>query len=111
MGISSAAAGTTDIGASDAYLSPADVTKHTNLVNIPLAVAALMVIYHVPGVSPSTHLRLNGKVLAQIFAGTITTWNDPAIRNLNPGSPCRAPRSCSSTGPTPRAARSCSPRT
>ena len=84
-GISSAAAGTTDIGASDAYLSPADVTKHTNLVNIPLAVAALMVIYHVPGVSPSTHLKLNGTVLAQIFAGQVTTWNDPAIKNLNPG--------------------------
>jgi phosphate transport system substrate-binding protein len=84
-GISSAAAGTADIGASDAYLSPADVSEHTNLVNIPLAVAALMVIYHVPGVSPSTHLRLNGQVLARIFDGTITTWNDPAIRNLNPG--------------------------
>jgi phosphate transport system substrate-binding protein len=84
-GISSAAAGTTDIGASDAYLSPADVTKHTNLVNIPLAVAALMVIYHVPGVGPSTHLKLNGTVLARIFAGQITSWNDPAIKNLNPG--------------------------
>jgi phosphate transport system substrate-binding protein len=84
-GISSAAAGTTDIGASDAYLSPADVTKHTNLVNIPLAVAALMVICHVPGVSPSVHLKLNGTVLARMFAGQITTWNDPAIKNLNPG--------------------------
>jgi phosphate transport system substrate-binding protein len=84
-GISSAAAGTTDIGTSDAYLSPADVTKHTNLVNIPLAVAALMVICHVPGAGPSTHLKLNGVVLARIFAGQITTWNDPAIKNLNPG--------------------------
>ena len=85
QGLSSAAAGTTDIGASDAYLSPANVTQYANLVNIPLAVAALMVIYHVPGVSPSTHLKLDGTVLARIFAGQITTWNDPAIRNLNPG--------------------------
>jgi phosphate transport system substrate-binding protein len=85
QGITSAAAGTTDIGTSDAYLSPADVTKYANLVNIPLAVAALMVIYHVPGVSPSTHLKLNGTVLARIFAGQVTTWNDPAIKNLNPG--------------------------
>jgi len=44
-----------------------------------------MVIYHVPGLSPSTHLHLNGKVLAQIFAGQITRWDDPAIKNLNPG--------------------------
>jgi phosphate transport system substrate-binding protein len=80
-----AAAGTTDIGASDAYLSPADVTKYTSLVNIPLAVAALMVIYHVPGVGPATHLKPNGKVLARIFGGQITTWNDPSIKALNPG--------------------------
>jgi phosphate transport system substrate-binding protein len=84
-GISSAAAGTTDIGASDAFLSPADVSEHTNLLNIPLAVAALMVIYNVPGLSPSTHLKLNGTVLARMFAGQITTWNNPAIRDLNPG--------------------------
>jgi phosphate transport system substrate-binding protein len=84
-GISFAAAGTTDIGASDAYLSPADVTEHASLVNIPLAVAALMVICNVPGISPATHLRLNGRVLARIFSGTITRWNDPAIRSLNPG--------------------------
>ena len=84
-GISSAAAGTTDIGASDAYLSPADVSKYANLVNIPLAVAALMVICHVPGVSPSAHLRLNGKVLARIFAGTITRWDDPGDQEPEPG--------------------------
>jgi phosphate transport system substrate-binding protein len=86
-GITSAAAGRTDIGASDAYLSPADVITYTNLVNIPLAVAALVVIYRVPGVSPAAHLKLNGTVLARIFAGQVTTWNDPAIKNLNPGVP------------------------
>jgi len=85
QGISSAAAGTTDIGASDAYLSPADLAKHTGLVNIPLAVAALMVIYNVSGISPSTHLKLDGKVLARIFSGAITRWDDPAISSLNPG--------------------------
>ena len=84
-GITSAAAGRTDIGASDAYLSPADVSTYTSLVNIPLAVAALVVIYHVPGVSPAAHLKLNGTVLARIFAGQVTTWNDPAIKTLNPG--------------------------
>jgi phosphate transport system substrate-binding protein len=85
VGISSAAAGTTDIGASDAYLSPAVMTRYTHLVNIPLAVAALMVIYNVPGVGPSAHLKLNGKVLARMFSGTITRWNDPAVKSLNPG--------------------------
>jgi phosphate transport system substrate-binding protein len=85
VGISSAAAGTVDIGASDAYLSPADMAKYTSLENIPLAVAALMVVYNVPGVSASTHIKLNGTVLAKIYSGKITKWNDPAITALNPG--------------------------
>ena len=84
-GISAAAAGTVDIGASDAYLSPATLAKYTSLVNIPLAVAALMVVYHVPGIGSSAHLRLNGRVLAQMFTGKISRWDDPAITALNPG--------------------------
>jgi len=84
QGISSAAAGTVDIGASDAYLSPATLARYPSLVNIPLAVAALMVIYHVPGLSFSMHLKLDGQVLAKIFSGQITRWDDPAIKRLNP---------------------------
>jgi phosphate transport system substrate-binding protein len=84
-GISDAAAGTVQIGASDAYLSPGDLTKYPGLLNIPLAVSALMVNYNVPGVSPSTHLKLDGKILAQMYSGKITSWNNPAIAALNPG--------------------------
>ena len=84
-GISSAAAGKADIGASDAFLSPATLAKYSSLVNIPLAVAALMVVYNVPGVSASAHLRLDGTVLARIFSGKIGRWDNPAIAALNPG--------------------------
>ena len=84
-GISSAAAGKADIGASDAFLSPATLAKYSHLVNIPLAVAALMVVYNVPGISSSAHLRLDGKVLGRIFTGKITRWDDPAIAALNQG--------------------------
>jgi phosphate transport system substrate-binding protein len=84
-GISAAAAGTVDIGTSDAYLSPATLATYTGLVNIPLAVAALMVVYNVPGIGSSAHLRLNGQVLAQMFTGKISRWDDPAITALNPG--------------------------
>jgi phosphate transport system substrate-binding protein len=83
-GIASAAAGQADIGASDAFLSPATLAKYSNLVNIPLAVAALMVVYNVPGVAASAHLRLDGTVLARIFSGKISRWDDPAIAALNP---------------------------
>lgn len=82
-GIADAAAGTVDIGGSDAYLSPADVSQYPGLENIPLSVAALMVNYNVPGVK--TPLKLNGKVLASIYSGKVTAWNDPSIKSLNPG--------------------------
>ena len=84
-GISSAAAGKADIGASDAFLSPATLATYSSLVNIPLAVAALMVVYNVPGIGASAHLRLDGTVLARIFSGKIGSWDDPAIAALNPG--------------------------
>ncbi len=84
-GIADAAAGTVDIGGSDAYLSPADVSQYPGLENIPLSVAALMVNYNVPGVK--TPLKLNGKVLASIYSGKVTAWNDPSIKALNPGAP------------------------
>jgi phosphate transport system substrate-binding protein len=85
QGISAAAAGTVDIGASDAYLSPTTLAKYTSLVNIPLAVSALMAVYNVPGIGSSAHLRLDGQVLAQMFTGKVSRWDDPAITALNPG--------------------------
>jgi phosphate transport system substrate-binding protein len=82
-GIANAANGTVTIGASDAYLSPAEMTQYPNLINIPLNVAALMVNYNLPGIK--TPLKLNGTVLAKIYAGKITNWNDKAIAALNKG--------------------------
>ena len=89
-GISSAASGTADIGASDAYLSSGTLAKYPAMENIPLAVAAQQVAYNLPGVSGN--LRLNSAVLAGMYQGSITRWNDPAIRALNPGVPLPAMR-------------------
>jgi phosphate transport system substrate-binding protein len=82
-GISSAAGGTADIGASDAYLSPSDMSKYPTLENIPLAISAQMVNYYLPGVK--VNLKLNGTVLTEMYEGKITTWNNSAIQALNPG--------------------------
>jgi phosphate transport system substrate-binding protein len=82
-GISQAAAGTVNIGASGAYLSDGDMSAHKGLMNIALAVSAEQVNYNLPGVSQ--HLKLNGKVLAAMYEGSIKTWNDPQIAALNPG--------------------------
>jgi phosphate transport system substrate-binding protein len=82
-GIADAAGGLVNIGASDAYLSASDMAQYPGLEDIPLTVAALMVNYNVPGVSKP--LNLNGTVLADIYTGKITSWNDAAIKALNPG--------------------------
>jgi phosphate transport system substrate-binding protein len=82
-GISSAAGGTADIGASDAYLSSADTTQYPTLENIPLAISAQMINYNLPSVKGN--LKLNGTILAEMYTGKITMWNDPAIKALNPG--------------------------
>lgn len=81
-GITDASTGTVNIGASDAYLSSADLQQSPGLLNIALAISAQQINYNVPGVK---HLNLNGTVLAQIYTGKITNWNDPAIKKLNPG--------------------------
>jgi phosphate transport system substrate-binding protein len=82
-GISQAAAGAVNIGASGAYLSVGDMSAHKGLMNIALAVSAEQVNYNLPGITE--HLKLNGKVLAAMYEGTIKTWNDPRIAALNPG--------------------------
>ena len=84
-GISAASAGTADIGASDAYLSSGDLVNSPTLLNVALTVSAQTVIYHIPGLSQGTHVNLNGTVLAEIYDGDITMWNDPAIAGINPG--------------------------
>jgi phosphate transport system substrate-binding protein len=82
-GISQAIARAVDIGASGAYLSEGQISAHKGLMNIALAISAEEVHYNVPGVSE--HLKLNGKVLAAMYEGTVKTWNDPQIAALNPG--------------------------
>ncbi|MDG7005843.1 MAG: phosphate ABC transporter substrate-binding protein PstS [Nitrososphaerota archaeon] len=84
-GISSAGAGTVQIGASDAYLTPAQAGQYPNLLNIPLAISAQQINYNLPMIPATTHLNMTGNILAQIYNGTITYWNDPQIVAVNPG--------------------------
>ena len=82
-GISNAEAGTIDMGATDGYLDAANASKYS-LINVPVAISSQLVFYNVPGLSVN-HLNLNGTVLAMIYAGVITMWNDPMIQAANPG--------------------------
>ncbi|HET6987276.1 MAG TPA: phosphate ABC transporter substrate-binding protein PstS [Kribbella sp.] len=81
-GISDAINGTVQLGGSDAYLSPGQLQQNQGLMNIPVAISAQAVNYNLPGV---TGLKLSGDVLAQIYQGKITKWNDAAIAAINPG--------------------------
>jgi phosphate transport system substrate-binding protein len=91
-GIADASAGTVRLGASDAYLSSGDLVKNPSLLNIPLAISAQQVDYNLPSLGPGVHLNLDGAVLAQMYQGVITRWDDPAIAALNPGVPLPSTR-------------------
>jgi phosphate transport system substrate-binding protein len=81
-GIAQAIKGLVNIGASDAYLSDSMVKEHPTMLSIPLAISAQAINYNLPGV---TSLNLSGPILAGIYTGKITQWNDPAIAAANPG--------------------------
>jgi phosphate transport system substrate-binding protein len=81
-GISDTIAGTVNVGGSDAYLSNSEFAANPGLMNIPIAISSQAVNYNLPGV---TNLKLTGNVLAEIYQGKITKWNDSAITALNPG--------------------------
>jgi phosphate transport system substrate-binding protein len=80
-GIAQITARTVDFGASDAPLSPAQAAACNGCVQIPWALTATGVAFHLNGIS---YLRLSGPVLASIYLGTIKMWNDPQIKKLNP---------------------------
>ena len=75
-----------DFGASDAPLTTDQFTACNGCVQIPWALAGTAIDYNIPNltVPKNTNLKLTGGVVAKIYMGTITNWNDPAIKALNP---------------------------
>src|SRR5215471_10089278 len=71
-------------GASDAPMLEQElIDAPARIVHIPTVVGAVVPIYNVPGVQGE--LKFTGPLLADIFLGRITNWNDPAIAKLNEG--------------------------
>jgi phosphate transport system substrate-binding protein len=81
-GISQISARTVDFGASDAPLTPAQASACNNCVQIPWGLTATGIAFHLDGVKK---LNLTGPIIAKIYLGTITNWNDRAIAKINPG--------------------------
>ncbi|MDE1728828.1 MAG: phosphate ABC transporter substrate-binding protein PstS [Thaumarchaeota archaeon] len=72
-----------DFAASDAPLSASEAAQAPGALTIPDSIGGITVAYNLPGIDKG--LKLTGPVIAQIFMGTITSWNDPALVSLNPG--------------------------
>jgi phosphate transport system substrate-binding protein len=83
-GIRQLTEGTVDFGASDAPMSDAEMAKlKAPVLHFPTVLGAVVITYNIPGITKA--LRLTGPVVADIFAGKITKWNDDKIASLNKG--------------------------
>jgi phosphate transport system substrate-binding protein len=83
-GIRQLLAGTVDFGASDGPMTDAQLAESkVKILHLPTVLGSVVPAYNIPGVS--AEVKFTGKILADIFLGKITTWNDAAITKENPG--------------------------
>jgi phosphate transport system substrate-binding protein len=87
-GINQVTEGTVDFGASDGPMSDDQIKEFhdkrgTNILHFPTVLGAVVPTYNLPGVTAD--LNFTPEVLAGIFLGKITKWNDPAIASANAG--------------------------
>ena len=82
-GIAQIKAGTVDFGSSDKPL-PTDELVKDGLVQFPSVIGGVVPVVNLPGIEAGK-LRLTGPLLADIYLGKVTRWNDPAIAAANPG--------------------------
>jgi phosphate transport system substrate-binding protein len=81
-GIKQIEARTVTFGATDAPLSGADLDKN-GLVQFPMVMGGIVPVVNLAGIKAGD-LVIDGPTLANIFLGNIKTWDDPAIKKLNP---------------------------
>jgi phosphate transport system substrate-binding protein len=74
---------TVDFGASDMPVAASDLAAH-KLMQFPTVIGGVVVIVNIPGVEPDK-LKLTGELLADIYLGKISKWNDPKLVELNQG--------------------------
>ncbi|KRB09014.1 phosphate ABC transporter substrate-binding protein PstS [Lysobacter sp. Root690] len=82
-GIAQIKAGTVDFGSSDKPL-PSEELAAAGLGQFPSAIGGVVPVVNVDGIEAGK-LRLTGPLLADIFLGTVSKWNDPKIAAANPG--------------------------
>lgn len=82
-GIRQIMARTLDFAASDLPLNDAQLTKLPSpILHIPTTLGAIVIVFNINGAA--TELKLDSALIADIFLGKVTLWDDPRIKNLNP---------------------------
>jgi len=81
-GIAQIKAGTVDFGSTDAPMAPAELAA-SGLVMFPAVMGAVVPVVNLQGIEPG-QLRFSGALIADIYLGKLKTWDDPAIKALNP---------------------------
>jgi len=74
--------GASDMPMTDQQLSEAEGKLKTKILNLPTVLGAVVPAYNVPGVTGE--VKFTGQILADIFLGKISNWNDPALAKINP---------------------------
>ncbi|TAH43066.1 MAG: phosphate ABC transporter substrate-binding protein PstS [Gammaproteobacteria bacterium] len=82
-GIAQIKASTVDFGASDKPMEPAELSE-AGLIQFPITIGGVVPVINVEGIEPG-QLKLTGTLLADIFLGKVTRWNDAAITGINEG--------------------------
>ena len=82
-GVKNITARAVDFGASDGPMTASEMQNAPGVLHIPMVAGAVVLAYNVRGVPE--HIKLTGPVIADIYLGAITRWNDPRITALNPG--------------------------
>src|SRR4029450_157427 len=82
-GISAITNRTVDFGASDAPLTKDQFTACKGCVQMPWVLSATSIMYNLDGVKNAIHM--NGRLIADIYLGNVSNWNDARSRRLNPG--------------------------
>ena len=83
-GIQQFTAKTVDFGASDVPMNAAELSRAGGpVLQIPITLGGVGIAYNLPGIDKGLHLTR--EVIADIYLGKITKWNDPAIAKLNSG--------------------------
>jgi phosphate transport system substrate-binding protein len=83
-GIRQVSEGTVDFGAADVPMTPAQIAAgKVKVIALPTVLGAVVPVYNIPGVNKD--LNFSGDVIADIYLGKITNWNDARIAKDNPG--------------------------